>query len=89
MNKKLLTIALGTTFVTSLSTTAVVAEENPFEMNQLDNGYQLAMSIMPEGSCGGKTEEGKCGGDKSAEGKCGGEKSTEGKCGEGKCGGAK
>ena len=89
MNKKLLTLAVGTTFVTSLSAGAVVAAENPFAMNNLDNGYQVAMSIMPEGSCGGKGEEGKCGGDKATEAKCGGDKATEAKCGEGKCGGAK
>ena len=97
MNKKLLSIAVGTTFVTSMTAANAVATENPFGMNELDSGYQVAMSIMPEGSCGGKGEEGKCGGDKATEGKCGGDKATEGKCGgdkakeakcgEGKCGG--
>ena len=99
MNKKLLSIAVGSTMVTSLATGVAVATENPFTMNQLDKGYQVAMSIMPEGSCGDKGTEGKCGGDKATEGKCGGDKAgeakcgadmkkTEGKCGEGKCGGA-
>jgi len=77
MNKKLLSIAVGTTFAASVTGSAVAAE-NPFGMNELDSGYQVAMSTMPEGSCGGKEGEGKCGGDK---------KKSEGKCGEGKCGG--
>ena len=94
MNKKLLSIAVGSTMVASLATGVAVAAENPFTMNTLDKGYQVAMSIMPEGSCGdkgteGKCGEGKCGGDKVGEAKCGAEmKKTEGKCGEGKCGGA-
>ena len=79
MNKKLLSIAVGTTFVASVTAANAATTENPFGMNELDSGYQVAMSIMPEGSCGEKGEEGKCGGDKA----------TEAKCGEGKCGGAK
>lgn len=88
MNKKLLSIAVGTTFAASVTSPAIAAE-NPFGMNELSGGYQLAMSTMPEGACGGKGDEGKCGGDKkTSEGKCGGDKKkTEGKCGEGKCGG--
>lgn len=83
MNKKLLSIAVGTTFVASITAGAAIASENPFGMSELDSGYQVAMSIMPEGSCGGKTEEGKCGeGSKTEEGKCGeGKKATEAKCG--------
>ena len=86
MNKKLLSIAVGTTFAASLSAGTAVASENPFGMSELDSGYQLAMSIMPEGSCGGKSDEGKCGEKKPAEGKCGDKKAKEAKCGEGKCG---
>ena len=95
MNKKLLSIAVGTTFVATVSTGAALGAQNPFEMNELSGGYQVAMSIMPEGMCGdkdgeGKCGEGKCGADKKkAEGKCGGDKKKEGKCGEGKCGGKK
>lgn len=98
MNKKLLSIAIGTTFAASLSAGTAVASENPFGMSELNSGYQVAMSIMPEGSCGGKGEEGKCGGDKAKDGKCGGDKAKDGKCGgdkakeakcgEGKCGGS-
>ena len=72
MNKKLLSIAVGTTFVASITAGAAVASENPFGMSELNNGYQVAMSMMPEGSCGAKTEEGKCGEDKKTpEAKCG------------------
>ncbi len=49
-----------------------MAAENPFAMQQLNSGYNVAMS---EGTCG----EGKYGDDKDKEAKCGG-----GKCGEGK-----
>ncbi len=75
------------------------AAGNPFALNDLSQGYQVAQAEKAkegkcgEGKCGGKkdmkAQEGKCG-----EGKCGGAKATEakakeGKCGEGKCGGAK
>ena len=81
MNKKIVSIAIGTTFVASVATGSALASENPFEMNELNSGYQVAMSIMPEGSCGEKGEEGKCGSAKPAEGKCGGGKASESKCG--------
>ena len=80
MNKKIVSIALGSAFVASVAAGSAVASENPFEMNELDSGYQMAMSIMPEGSCGEKGEEGKCG-EKGEEGKCGEKKTPEGKCG--------
>lgn len=83
MNKKLLSIAVGTTIAASVSAGTAVASENPFAMSELDSGYQLAMSIMPEGSCGGKGEEGKCGDKKATEGKCGDTKTPEAKCGGG------
>lgn len=88
---KPLSIAMGTAVaVSSLGTTAVQADQNPFVTQDLAGGYNLASADM-EGKCG----EGKCGGDKKAakegkcgEGKCGGDKKAkkEGKCGEGKCG---
>ena len=56
MNKKLLSIAVGTTFVTSMTVVNAATTENPFGMNELESGYQVAMSIMPEGSCGEKGE---------------------------------
>ncbi|HCO61069.1 MAG TPA: hypothetical protein DIT58_12880, partial [Porticoccaceae bacterium] len=88
---KPLAAAVGAAFMASAITAPVaVAAENPFQLNQLSGGYNLASKAEGEGKCGeGKCGEGKCGGDKAktktkAEGKCG-----EGKCGEGKCGGAK
>ena len=86
-----------------VSGAALAADNNPFGMTELSEGYQVAMK---EGKCG----EGKCGGDKAkekmsdkakeakcGEGKCGGDKAKgkmsdkakEAKCGEGKCGGSK
>jgi|AZIJ01.1.fsa_nt_gi uncharacterized low-complexity protein len=70
--------AVGAAFMVSLALSPVAsADSNPFQLNELSNGYEVA----------GKDAEGKCG-----EGKCGGAKpkaESEGKCGEGKCGGAK
>jgi uncharacterized low-complexity protein len=91
--KTALTLALGTAFAASLAAAPVVnAAGDPFEMNSLSGGYQVAQADKnKEGKCG----EGKCGGDKAkdgkcGEGKCGGDKKKEeGKCGEGKCGGEK
>ncbi len=90
-SKKHLAIAIGTAVAASFSFTPVVnAEQNPFGMTDLSNGYvELAAEgeKKADGSCG----EGKCGGKmkgemekKKAEGSCG-----EGKCGEGKCAGKK
>jgi len=105
---KSLSIVLGAAFATTLAASnlanASEAGANPFAMNNLQGGYQVAAEgKCGEGKCGGNKEkkkmEGKCGegkcGDnkemkKNMEGKCGGSKSKkEGKCGEGKCGGNK
>lgn len=82
--KTALTLALGTAFAASLAAAPVVnAAGDPFEMDSLNGGYQVAQADKnKEGKCG----EGKCGGDKTKDGKCGGDKKEEGKCGEGKCG---
>ena len=78
-------IAAGAALATSMAMSFnAQASENPFQLNELSSGYQLAEGS--EGKCGeGKCGEGKCGenkgADKAKEGKCG-----EGKCGEGKCG---
>ena len=84
LNKNAFTLAIGATALAG-SMMASTATANPFEMNQLDSGYQQAGA---QGLDGAKGSEGKCGGNKSAdEGKCGGNKAAgEGKCGEGKCG---
>jgi uncharacterized low-complexity protein len=93
-----LTLALGTAFAASLAAAPTVsAADNPFQLDTLKNGYQVADNHGKdkEGKCGGdKAKDGKCGGDKAKEGKCGGDKAKDGKCGgdkakEGSCGGNK
>ena len=101
MSDKNRTKPLATTAGIALASTLAMAhanaDQNPFEMSALSEGYMVAGM---EGTCGGmkKEGEGKCGGmKKEGEGKCGGMKSDakgakkggEGKCGEGKCGGMK
>ena len=85
MNKKTLTpvaAVLGTTFAVSLATSPIAqADENPFAMNELANGYM----VVAEGNCGEKGEEGKCGDKEEGEGKCGDKGESKGE-GEGKCG---
>jgi uncharacterized low-complexity protein len=91
-----LAAALGATFVASMAASPVVsADTNPFSMQPLSSGYQVADNHM-EGNCGGKKDgkkDGNCGGKKDGkkEGNCGGKKDgkKEGQCGEGKCGGKK
>lgn len=103
LTQKPLATALGAAFLSVAASSAVQANENPFSLTQLNNGYMQVAEMegkCGEGKCGGakteKAKEGKCG-----EGKCGGakttddhgdaemKKTTEGKCGEGKCGGTK
>jgi uncharacterized low-complexity protein len=97
MNVTKTSVSLALTAVLGSSGLAI-AGDNPFGMQVLDQGYQVAEADTKvkdgkcgEGKCGGKTDakakDGKCG-----EGKCGGKtdaKAKDGKCGEGKCGGAK
>lgn len=87
--------AITLALTASLGSTGIaVANENPFVMQVLDQGYQVAETNTPDGKCGAsKTEEGKCGGKKVEDGKSGADKAAtkgnEGKCGEGKCGASK
>jgi len=87
-----LTLAVGAAFATTVLSTAAFAGGNPFAMQKLDGGYQVAAADADkkmdgkcgEGKCGAKVKkkDGKCG-----EGKCGAKaKKKDGKCGEGKCG---
>jgi len=89
-NKAPLAIAIGSTLVSGLTSTAIQADstlnidENPFTMSELSSGYMQTAEAdksgtdkMKDGSCG----EGKCGGamlkgseEKTAEGKCAGNK---------------
>lgn len=82
-----LTAALGSSGV-------ALAGDNPFGMQVLGQGYQVAEADakMPEGKCGAMKGEAAGGDmDKAKEGKCGDKakaqaKAMDGKCGEGKCG---
>ncbi len=84
--KSVLSLAIGSAFAASIAAAPIAgAADNPFQMESLKSGYQVAgVAKGEEGKCG----EGKCGEAKCGEAKCGGDKDTEGKCGEGKCGGS-
>ncbi|MDH5435238.1 MAG: hypothetical protein OEX83_00625 [Gammaproteobacteria bacterium] len=95
--KKPLAIAIGSAFVASLAASPMVnAEQNPFSMNELSSGYQVADSGKMEGNCGSKHKEksdGNCGGKMNKE-KMHEEDEDEHKSkkmeeGEGKCGAKK
>ena len=77
--KTALSLAIGSAFVASIAAAPIAgAADNPFQMDSLKSGYQVAGVA--------KGEEAKCG-----EAKCGGaesDKGTEAKCGEAKCGGS-
>jgi len=80
MNKKTLSLTLGSAIATALLSAAptIQAGENPFAMSSINTSQQLAAADekMPEGGCSGmKMKEGKCG-----EGKCGANKMKEGGC---------
>jgi uncharacterized low-complexity protein len=87
-------VLTAVTLASAVAFGSAVAGENPFAMQDLGKGYQVAQKHM-DGKCGGdKAKDGKCGGDKKdakgKDGKCGGEKKgKDGKCGEGKCGSKK
>jgi uncharacterized low-complexity protein len=82
--KTALTLALGTAFAASLAASPVLrAADNPFQMDSLKSGYQVAQADkQKEGKCGGdKKKDGACGGDKKKDGACGGDKKKDGACG--------
>ncbi|MEI7967480.1 MAG: hypothetical protein WCJ69_00715 [Betaproteobacteria bacterium] len=92
--RTLVSTAIGTAFAASLSGLPTAgAAENPFELQPLSHGYQVAGMNQSEEdqakarkSKEAKDKDGKesrPGASKKKEGKCG-----EGKCGEGKCGGS-
>ena len=89
-----LTAALGSSGV-------ALAGDNPFGMQTLGQGYQVAEADtkMPEGKCGAmkgeaagadmdkaKAKEGTCGDKAESKARA---KARDGKCGEGKCGASK
>ena len=80
--KSVISLAIGSAFAASIAAAPIAnAADNPFQMNSLKNGYQVAGVV--------KGEEGQGGGDKGTEAKCGDDKGGEAKCGEAKCGGSK
>lgn len=80
---KPLAAVVGAAFMASALTIPMAsASENPFQLTQLNGGYNLASKAEGEGKCG----EGKCGEGKCGEGKAKAKADGEGKCGEGKCG---
>jgi uncharacterized low-complexity protein len=93
--KKKSMLNLATVAVTAsaiFAPAAQAATDNPFGLQKLDSGYQLAQADKKadDKKADDKKKDGKCG-----EGKCGGtkkpadDKKKDGKCGEGKCGGTK
>jgi uncharacterized low-complexity protein len=61
IKKTALSLAIGTAFAASVAIAPVAsAADNPFEMDSLDDGYQVVAADK-------KAKEGKCG-----EGRCGG-----------------
>ena len=90
MKKTVITTAVG--LAGALAIGAAQANGNPFAMQDLGKGYQVAQKHGGEAD---KAKDAKCGGDmkkdaKGKDAKCGNEKKMkDGKCGEGKCGGAK
>lgn len=96
--KKLTTVAASAAIVATFSAGNVSASENPFGMQELGAGYNVAMSDSSDvdeakakvddvkaKAKEAKCGEGKCGGDKAKEGKCGGDK-AKAKAKEAKCG---
>ncbi len=79
-----LSLAVGAVFAATVLSPMAFAGENPFAMQKLDSGYQLAdahdTGKKMDGSCGEKMKDGSCGANKKAM------KKRDGKCGEGKCG---
>lgn len=82
-SKTAATFAFGGALAASLAAMPIAnAAGNPFALESLSSGYQVADA---EKKADGKCGEGKCGGSK-AEGASAGDKKADGKCGEGKCG---
>jgi uncharacterized low-complexity protein len=95
ITSKALAGAIGATFLTSLASVSVAsAAENPFAVNPLTSGYQIADA--KDGNCGGmkgQEKEAHCGGKTGKDAHCGGKQADpkakgkkDGSCGEAKCG---
>lgn len=91
-NKTPLAIAVGSTLISGLSSTALQADtvssldSNPFTITELSSGYMLSAKADSEKDSTMKMKDGSCG-----EGKCGSSmmKGSEEKNAEGKCAGNK
>ncbi|MGI9046320.1 MAG: HvfA family oxazolone/thioamide-modified RiPP metallophore [Burkholderiales bacterium] len=81
-SKTVVTLAFGSALATLAAMPIASAAGNPFALESLGSGYQVADA---EKKADGKCGEGKCGGSKT-EGASAGDKKADGKCGEGKCG---
>jgi uncharacterized low-complexity protein len=84
------TTTLALALTTAIGMTGFAhAAGNPFALNTLTQGYQVAAADkVQDGKCGdkkeAKTQDGKCGGAKDMNATE--TKAKDGKCGEGKCG---
>lgn len=85
MNKKHLTLAIGSAMTSGLLATppSIQAGENPFAMTEIRPAEQLATAEgnTEQAGANGKVDEGKCG-----EGKCGAGKKVDKQASEGACG---
>ena len=83
-----LSLAAGALFATTVLSPVAFAADNPFAMQKLSSGYQLAEADMAD-----KKMDGSCSADKKKDGSCSADKKAmkkkDGKCGEGKCGASK
>lgn len=78
--KKLVSLALGSSFALASMGAVAANAENPFAASSLSSGYQVAASDKAgEAKCGAK-------GDKKTDGSCG---AKDDKKGEASCGGKK
>jgi uncharacterized low-complexity protein len=77
--------AIGAVFAATVLSPLASAADNPFAMQKLSGGYQLAATDMTD-----KKMDGSCSADKKKDGSCSAEKKAtkkkDGKCGEFKCG---
>lgn len=95
-----LKLATGMTVVATFALGSLAhAADNPFDMQKLDGGYQLAQANTDGKKTDGKCGEAKCGAtkagaEKKQDGKCGADKKKDASCGadkkkDGSCGGDK
>lgn len=92
MKKSKLILATGAAVAATAALSPAMAADNPFGMQQLSGGYQLAAADdkKKDASCGGdKKKDASCGGDKKMGDKMMDDKKMDDKKKEGSCGGDK